>query len=99
MGLKTTLPRFLAVTLGIQLTPALAWKPKFDPWVEKIPRRREWQPTPVFFPEEFHGQRSLAGNTVHGIAESDMIEQLILSHSKFDKHVLCVFLLLRASNF
>ena len=23
--------------------------------------RREWQPTPVFLPEEFHGQRSLAG--------------------------------------
>ena len=23
--------------------------------------RREWQPTPVFFPGEFHGQRSLVG--------------------------------------
>ena len=23
--------------------------------------RREWQPTPVFFPGESHGQRSLAG--------------------------------------
>jgi len=23
--------------------------------------RREWLPTPVFFPEEFHGLRSLAG--------------------------------------
>ena len=22
---------------------------RFDPWVEKIPRRREWLPTPVFF--------------------------------------------------
>ena len=29
------------------------------PWVGKIPWRRERQPTPVFFPEEFHGQRSL----------------------------------------
>jgi len=27
----------------------------------KIPWRREWQPTPVFLPGEFHGQRSLAG--------------------------------------
>ena len=26
-----------------------------DPW------RREWPPTPVFFPGEFHGQRSLEG--------------------------------------
>ena len=27
----------------------------------KIPWRREWQPTPVFLPGEFHGQWSLAG--------------------------------------
>ena len=33
----------------------------FDPWVRKIPWRREWQPTPVFLSGEFHGQRSLAG--------------------------------------
>ena len=31
-----------------------------DPWVGKIPWRRTWQPTPVFLPGEFHGQRSLA---------------------------------------
>ena len=30
----------------------------FDPWVEKIPWRRAWQPTPVFLPGESHGQRS-----------------------------------------
>ena len=29
-----------------------------DPWVVKIPWRREWQPTPVFLSGEFHGQRS-----------------------------------------
>ena len=33
----------------------------FNPWVGKIPWRREWQPTPVFLSEESHGQRSLAG--------------------------------------
>ena len=27
----------------------------FDPWVGKIPWRREWLPTPVFWPGEFHG--------------------------------------------
>ena len=32
---------------------------RFDPWVGKIPWRRKWQPTPVFLPGEFHGQRSL----------------------------------------
>ena len=31
----------------------------FDPWVEKIPWRWAWQPTPVFLPGESHGQRSL----------------------------------------
>jgi len=30
-----------------------------DPWVRKIPWRREWQPTPVFLPGEFLGQRNL----------------------------------------
>jgi len=34
--------------------------PRFDPWIGKIPWRREQQPTPVFLPGEFHGQRSLA---------------------------------------
>ena len=32
----------------------------FDPWVRKIPWRREWQLTPVFLPEKSH-QRLLAG--------------------------------------
>ena len=33
----------------------------FDPWVKKIHWRRKWQPTPVFLPGEFPGQRSLVG--------------------------------------
>jgi len=33
----------------------------FDPWVGKIPCRRKWQPTPVFFPGKSHGHKSLAG--------------------------------------
>ena len=31
----------------------------FDPWVRKIPWRRKWQPTPVFFPGKFKRQGSL----------------------------------------
>ena len=34
-------------------------RPGFDPWVGKIPWRREWQPTPVFLPGKSHGQRNL----------------------------------------
>ena len=41
-------------------------RPRFDPWVGKIPWRRKWQPTPVFLPEEFHGQRSLVGYSPWG---------------------------------
>ena len=41
-------------------------RPGFDPWVGKIPWRREWQPTAVFFPGESHGQRSLAGYSSWG---------------------------------
>ena len=33
----------------------------FRSWVRKIPWRREGQPTPVFLPEESHGQGSLVG--------------------------------------
>ena len=44
-------------------------RPEFNPWVRKIPWRREQVPPPVFCPGEFHGQRSLAG-TVHGVAEN-----------------------------
>ena len=36
-------------------------RPGFDPWLGKIPWRREWPPTPVFLPGEFYGQRRLAG--------------------------------------
>ena len=46
----------------------------FDPWVGKIPWRRKWQPTPVFLPEEFHGQRSLAACSPWGHKESDKTE-------------------------
>ena len=41
-------------------------RPGFSPWVGKIPWIREWQPTPVFLPREFHGQRSLAGYSPWG---------------------------------
>ena len=51
-------------------------KPRFDPWVGKIPWRRDWQPTPVFLPGEFHRQRSLAGYSPWGRRESDTTGRL-----------------------
>ena len=47
---------------------------RFDPWVGKIPWWKAWQPTPVFLPGEFHGQRSLAGYSPWGHKELDMTE-------------------------
>ena len=44
-------------------------------------QRREWLPTPVFLPGEFHGQRSLEGYSPWGRQESDMTEQLRLLSS------------------
>ena len=32
------------------------------PGLRRSPGEREWQPTPVFLPGEFHGQRSLVGS-------------------------------------
>ena len=48
------------------------------PWVGKILWRREWQPTPVFLPGEFHGWRNLAGYSLWGRKELDTTEQLTL---------------------
>ena len=53
-------------------------RPLFHPWVRKFPWRSEWQPTPVFLPGEFHGQRSLVGYCPWGCKESDLTEQLTL---------------------
>ena len=51
-------------------------RPGFNPWVGKIPWRKEWQSTPVFLPGESHGQRSLTGYSPWGCRESDVTEQL-----------------------
>ena len=41
----------------------------FDPWVEKILWRKEWLPTPVFLPGEFHGSGDWQ-DTVNGVTKS-----------------------------
>ena len=44
-------------------------RPTFHPYVGKMPWRRAWQPTPVFLPGEFHGERSLVGYSPWGHKE------------------------------
>ena len=48
-------------------------RPGFDPWIGKIPWRREGLPTPVFWPGEFQGLYS-----PWSCKESDMAERLSL---------------------
>ena len=52
----------------------LCGRPGFDPWVGKIPWRRETLPTPVFRPGKFHGLYSPWGRK-----ESDTTERLSLT--------------------
>ena len=56
--------------------------PGFDPWVRKIPWRREWLPTPVFLPGEFHEQRNLVGYSPWGCIESNFTITDSLVHYK-----------------
>ena len=49
-------------------------RPRFHPWVRKIPWKKEWLPTPVFLPGRFHGQKSLEGYSLWSGKESDMTE-------------------------
>ena len=44
---------------------------RFDSWVEKIPWRRKWQPTPIFLPGKSYAQRSLEGHSPWSCKESD----------------------------
>ena len=50
-------------------------RPRFDPWVGKIPWRRKWLPTPVFLPGKFHRQRNLVGYNPWAHKESNVTEQ------------------------
>ena len=70
--------------------------PECDPWVGKIPWRRERLPTSVFWPEEFHGQYQSWGHK-----QPDTTERL--SHSGhvhlFQCHVVKTLLLFPLSSF
>ena len=46
------------------------------PGLERFPSRRAWQPTPVFFAGESHGQRSLVGCSPWGHKQSDTTERM-----------------------
>ena len=61
------------VVLVAKNPPADARDNRFNPWVGKMPLSRKWQPTPLFFPGESHGQRSLVDYSPWGHKESDVL--------------------------
>ena len=64
--LKYYLASLVAQNLQSQLLQCR--RPGFDPWVRKIPWRREWLPILVLLPGEFHG-RGAQRATVHGVTK------------------------------
>ena len=64
-----------------RLQPTGSWSVRHD-WATSLSLftfmhwRRKWQPTLVFLPGEFHGQRSLLGYSQRGRRESDPTELL-----------------------
>ena len=86
---------FFLITFYMGLPLWLSWwriclqcgRPGFDPWVGKIPWSREWLPTPVFWPGEFHGLYSPWGRK-----ESNTTERLSLSFSHVTWQILGTYL-------
>ena len=64
-------------------------RPGLDPWVRKIPWRREWQPNPVFLHGQFHGQSSLAGYCPWGHKELGTTELVTPSSTSSQKSFSC----------
>ena len=56
-------------------------------WLRKMPWSRQWQSTPVFLPEKFHGDRSLESYSRAGhLAGGEQVSQdgvFRLSHPSF----------------
>ena len=51
-----------------------------NPGFGRFPWQSEWLPTPIFWPGESHGQRSLGGYSPWGRKELDRTERLSLLH-------------------
>ena len=86
-------------------TIARTWKqpkyPSMDDWIKKMQYihtwRRKWQPTPVFLPGKFHGQRNLVGYSPRGGKELATTEHIstytyngiLLNHKKEWNNAIC----------
>ena len=76
----------VCVCVCVCIPPGQGKRPGFDPWVRKMPWSRKLQPTPVFLPGKFPGQRSLAGYSPWGLKESDTTEWLECARTHTHTH-------------
>ena len=60
---------------AVKKLPAVR-EPRAPALGQEDPLEGEWQPTQVFLSGEFHGQRSLVGDSPSGRKESDTTERL-----------------------
>ena len=54
----------------------LSGKESTYPWAGKKPWRKKWQPTPIYLPGKFQGQRNLTGCSPWGRKQSKVTEWL-----------------------
>ena len=69
LGIRAELAPGTFLWLSQERIPLQCRRPGLNPWVGKIPWRREQLPTPVFWPGESHGLYS-----PYSVTESDMTE-------------------------
>ena len=79
MGITFDITQSSLVAQTVKNPPAMqeTWVPSLG-WED--PLDKGMATTPVFWPGEFHGQRSLAAYSPWGHKESDTTERLTLSH-------------------
>ena len=65
----------------------------FNPWVGKIPWRKAWKVMPIYYAENSHGLRSLAGYSPWGLKELDTTKQARKQASKKEIEHLFMYLL------
>ena len=67
----------------------------FDHWVQKIPWKKVWQPTPVFLPGESCEQRSLAGDAPWSSKEWDTEASDLASRCTYVYHALITWVIMQ----
>ena len=76
------------VVLVVKQTPANAGEVRDTGWIPGLGRyqRRAWQPTPVSWSEEPHGQRSLVGNNLWVAKSQTRLKRLSMHTPRYKGH-------------